>query len=114
MVVHHYRFFQSRHLPLARPFPCAVADDDTVAHLQQLAGPTSDGSTHLVVRRGTSGVVEATVPGAFDTCGAGPGGAVLATNDNWGGSAALSVAFTQVGAFPFSSVTSKDSAGSSG
>ena len=65
--------------PGARPFPCALADDATVAYLQQLAGPTADGATHLVVRRGSSEPVEATVPGTFDTCGAGPAGTVLAT-----------------------------------
>lgn len=39
-----------------------------------------------------------------------PGGAVVASNDNWGGGAALSAAFAQVGAFPFASGDSRDAA----
>jgi len=65
--------------PGARPFPCAVADDATVAYLQQLTGPTADGSTHLVVRTDDGAGSEATVAGTFDTCAAGPDGAVLAS-----------------------------------
>lgn len=65
--------------PGARPFPCAVADEATVAHLQQRAGPTDAGSTHLSVRTGVADPIDAVVPGAFDTCAAGPQGAVLAT-----------------------------------
>ncbi len=72
--------------PGARPFPCAVADDVTVAYLQQLTGPTAAGSTHLVVAAGGptpadggEAGVDATLTGAFDACGVGPGGAVLAS-----------------------------------
>jgi hypothetical protein len=65
--------------PGARPFPCAVADDATVAYLQQLTGPTADGSTHLVVRTDDGAGSEATVAGTFDNCAAGPDGAVLAS-----------------------------------
>ena len=60
--------------PGARPFPCAVADDATVAYLQLLTGPTADGSTHLVVRTDDGAGSEATVAGTFDTCAAGPDG----------------------------------------
>ncbi|MGZ4729092.1 MAG: hypothetical protein ACXWB2_15335 [Acidimicrobiales bacterium] len=63
--------------PGARPFPCAVADGTTVAYLQQLTGPTASGSTHLVVRADEGAGVEATVAGTFDSCAAGPDGAVL-------------------------------------
>jgi hypothetical protein len=38
------------------------------------------------------------------------GSAKIGENDNWGGSAALSAAMAQVGAFPFSSATSRDAA----
>ena len=38
------------------------------------------------------------------------GGSVFASNDNWGGDSALSTAFSQVGAFPFSGATSRDAA----
>ncbi len=38
------------------------------------------------------------------------GSAVIASNDGWGGSAALSSAFASVGAFAFTSATSRDSA----
>jgi hypothetical protein len=38
------------------------------------------------------------------------GSNVVATNNDWAGDAALSAAFTQVGAFPFASATSKDAA----
>jgi len=38
------------------------------------------------------------------------GSTLLQQNDDWGGTSALSTAFAQVGAFPFSSPTSKDSA----
>jgi hypothetical protein len=38
------------------------------------------------------------------------GASVFASNDNWGGDAALSTAFSQVGAFPFAGATSRDAA----
>ncbi len=38
------------------------------------------------------------------------GPAVVGTNDNWGGTAALSAAFTSVGAFPYVNAVSKDAA----
>ena len=38
------------------------------------------------------------------------GSAKIGENDNWGGSAALSAVMAQVGAFPFSSATSRDAA----
>jgi hypothetical protein len=38
------------------------------------------------------------------------GSAKIGENDNWGGSAILSAAMVQVGAFPFSSATSRDAA----
>jgi hypothetical protein len=38
------------------------------------------------------------------------GQTVVAANDNWGGTAALSNAFAQVGAFPYTGVTSRDAA----
>lgn len=38
------------------------------------------------------------------------GASMVASNDNWGGDAALSAAFNQVGAFPFSSAGSRDAA----
>jgi len=65
--------------PGARPLPCAVADVDSVAYLQQHQGPTSAGSTHVVRRTDDGPATEATVAGAFDACAAGPDGVVLAT-----------------------------------
>ncbi len=35
---------------------------------------------------------------------------IVASNDDWGGTASLSNAFASVGAFPYSSTTSKDAA----
>ncbi len=65
--------------PGARPFPCAAADEVTVAYLQQLAGSAGAEATHLSVRIGGADAVDVTLPGTFDTCVAGPDGAVLAT-----------------------------------
>jgi hypothetical protein len=66
--------------PGARPLPCVVADADSVAYVQQLRGPTSAGSTHVVRRTDAGSLAEATVTGSFDACVAGPQGVVLATS----------------------------------
>ena len=63
--------------PSARPLPCAVADAGTVAYLQLRPGPTSAGSTHVVVARDGGPPLDAVVPGSFDACAAGPLGVVL-------------------------------------
>ena len=64
--------------PEARPLPCRAADGSEVAYLEQVPGPTADGSTHVVVRRSGRPTLDVTVVGTFDRCAAGQAGVVLA------------------------------------
>jgi hypothetical protein len=70
------------------------------------------GSKALLIRAGGPALaalgVSGTLPDPKLDVFSGP--TVVATNDNWGGTAALSTAFAAVGAFPYASTDSKDSA----
>ena len=66
----------------SRPRPCAVADAEIVAYVQLDPGPTADGTTHVVADRDGHRLVDARVPGTFDSCAVGPDGAVLSTTAN--------------------------------
>ncbi|MBS0633010.1 MAG: peptidylprolyl isomerase [Verrucomicrobia bacterium] len=77
-----------------------------------VAGAGTGGSTPMLIR-GVGPTILSQLPDALPD----PviqiipqGGAVLASNDNWGGDAALKAAATATGAFPLISDTSKDAA----
>ncbi len=81
-----------------------------------IGGAGTSGSKAILVRVAGPSLAQLGVAGAL----ADPkldlfsGQTVIASNDNWGGTAALSAAFAQVGAFAYTSGTSKDAAVSSG
>jgi len=72
-----------------------------------IGGAGTAGSKGLLIRAGGPALASLGVTGTLPDP---TGPTVAASNDNWGGSAALTQAFAAVGAFPYPSVTSKDAA----
>jgi hypothetical protein len=78
-----------------------------------VGGAGTGGTKALLARGGGPALAQLGVPGVLPDprlTWQTPGGAVVASNDNWGGGAALVAAFAQVGAFPFASGDSRDAA----
>jgi hypothetical protein len=77
-----------------------------------IGGAGTAGSKGLLVRAGGPALAPLGVTGtlADPTLTVFSGQTVAASNDNWGGTAALTQAFAAVGAFPYPSATSKDAA----
>ena len=88
------------------------AAGDTMTIGTALGGAGTGGTKPLLVRAVGPSLAQLGVNGAL----ADPklelfsGQTVVASNDNWDGTAVLNAAFTQVGAFAYSSATSKDAA----
>lgn len=89
-----------------------VAPGDKFTLGTVIGGSGTSGSKPLLVRAGGPSLSQLGVAGAL----ADPrldvfsGGALAASNDDWGGSTAMLAAFNQVGAFAFSPNSSKDAA----
>ncbi|MFM9091895.1 MAG: peptidylprolyl isomerase, partial [Verrucomicrobiota bacterium] len=78
-----------------------------------VGGAGTGGSKALLARGGGPALAQLGVPDVMPDprlIWQTQGGAAVASNDDWGGGAALSAAFAQVGAFPFASASSRDAA----
>ncbi|WP_414661321.1 immunoglobulin domain-containing protein [Horticoccus sp. 23ND18S-11] len=77
-----------------------------------VGGAGTDGSKPLLVRAAGPALAQLGVNGALNDpkLEVFSGAIVTASNDDWGGTAALASAFGQVGAFPYAAASSKDAA----
>ena len=81
-----------------------------------IGGPGTGGSKPLLVRAAGPALAQLGVTGALPDpkLDIFSGATLASTNDDWGGTPALTTAFTQVGAFAFASPNSKDAAAFNG
>jgi hypothetical protein len=77
-----------------------------------IGGPGTGGNKPLLVRAAGPALAQLGVTGALPDpkLDRFSGATIVATNDDWGGTAALTAAFNQVGAFAYASPNSKDAA----
>jgi hypothetical protein len=89
-----------------------LAAGETMTMGTALGGAGTSGAKALLIRAVGPSLAQLGVTGALPDprLAVYSGQTVVASNDDWGGSATLSTAFSSVGAFPYASTTSKDAA----
>jgi hypothetical protein len=90
----------------------ALANGETMTLGTALGGAGTSGTKALLVRAAGPSLAQLGVAGSLPdpALSVFSGQTVVASNNDWGGSATLATAFANVGAFPYAAVTSKDAA----